>query len=66
MYIVWCTVELEYKDGKKKEFFVLSRHLEKENGEKVSRKDLFFGSVLIWMHKKLPYEVTVLETHSML
>ena len=57
-------MELENKDGTTKEDLVCSKYLETENGEPVTLKDLFFESKVIWIHKNVPYEAVILETHS--
>lgn len=61
--IVWCTVELKRIDGSTKEYPVRANKLETETGEKVTQKDLYHGSNVIWKARGKPYEVCVLETH---
>ena len=60
---MWCTVQLTKNDGTTKEYGVRSSYLETENGEKVTLKDLFYGSNVIWKARGRPYSVVVMETH---
>ena len=53
------------KSGGKDEYCVHSRFLETESGDKASKRDLFSGNILIWKAKGKPFEVEILETHSM-
>ncbi|XP_019858135.1 PREDICTED: uncharacterized protein LOC109586390 isoform X2 [Amphimedon queenslandica] len=60
---MWCTVKLENKDGSEKEHLVCSKYLENEDGSQVTLKDLYSFNNVIWVHRKVPYEVTIMETH---
>ena len=62
-FTVWCTVQLTKNDGTTNEYDVRSSYLETENGEKVTLKDLFYGSNVIWKARGRPYAVVVMETH---
>ena len=62
-YVVWCTVELETRNGQKNEYTVSSKVLETECGKPVMQSDLYFENTVIWKSRGKPYQVVILETH---
>ncbi len=41
-----------------------SKFIETELGDPVGPNDLYLDNKVIWTHKGVPYQVTILETHS--